>query len=91
MMNAELSAAGEERIIIPTVYRNNYLAALSALSHHAHPEPLIRTLDFAHKWTAALRIDDLEHARAKMTTCNAFMNPNRADEMGIRLMLPSHR
>ena len=90
IMNAELSATGEERIIIPTVYRNNYLAALSALSNHAHPEPLIRTLDFAQKWTAALRIHDLEHARAEMTTCNAFMNPNRADEIGVRLMLPSH-
>ncbi len=91
MMNAELSAAGEERIIIPTVYRNNYLAALSVLSNHAHPEPLIRTLDFAHKWTAMLQIDDLENTRSTMTICNAFMNPNRADEMGVRLILPSRK
>lgn len=91
MMNAELSAAGEERIIIPTVYRNNYLAALSALSHHAHPEPLIRTLDFAQKWTAMLQIGDLENTRSAMTTCNAFMNPNRADEMGVRLILPPQK
>lgn len=30
--NAELSAAGEVRLVIPNVYRNNYLAALSGFS-----------------------------------------------------------
>ena len=30
MMNAELVAADDQRIIIPIVYRNNYLAALKA-------------------------------------------------------------
>ena len=54
MMNAELVAGGEERIIIPTVYRANYLSALKALSQNDIPEPLIRTLDFAQKWTAAV-------------------------------------
>jgi len=54
MMNAELVAAGEERIIIPTVYRANYLSALKALSQAGRPEPLIRVLDYAQKWTAAI-------------------------------------
>ena len=36
MMNAELIGAGEERIVIPTVYRNNYLSALKALSQTLH-------------------------------------------------------
>ena len=47
LMNAELSAAREWRIIIPTVYPNNYLVALKALSQTGMPEPLIRMLDFA--------------------------------------------
>ena len=33
MMNAELVSAGEQRIIVPTIYRANYLAALTRLIH----------------------------------------------------------
>ncbi len=47
-------AAGEEPIVIPTVYRANYLLALKALSQNGRPEPLIRMLDYARKWTAAV-------------------------------------
>ena len=55
MMNAELLADGEERIVIPTVYRGNYLAAQRALTHNRAPEPLIRTLDYAQRWTGPRR------------------------------------
>ena len=37
MMNAELVAAGEQRIIVPTVFHANYIAALKALSQGGHP------------------------------------------------------
>ena len=36
MMNAELVATAKSRIIVPTAYRNNYLAALKALSQEYH-------------------------------------------------------
>ena len=49
MMNAELVAGGEERIIIPTIFRSNYLSALKALSLAQNTKPLTRTLDFAQK------------------------------------------
>jgi len=65
MMNAELSAAGEWRIIIPTVYRNNYLVALKALSQSNIPEPLIRMLDFAWQWATAIDWRDVETTRRK--------------------------
>lgn len=35
-LNAELVAGGEVRIIIPTVYRSNYLAALKGATHTGH-------------------------------------------------------
>ena len=54
MMNAELVAAGEQRIVVPTIYRGNYLAALKALSNRAGAEPLIRTLDFAQRLSLAI-------------------------------------
>ena len=89
MMNAELVAAGEERIIIPTVYRNNYLTALKALSQSSQPTPIIRTLDFARKWVAAVPWTDLETARRALESCHAFVDPAEADDRGIRLRLPT--
>ncbi|HEY1719742.1 MAG TPA: Fic family protein [Magnetospirillaceae bacterium] len=89
MMNAELTAEGEERIIIPTIYRNNYLSALRALSLNAEPEPLIRTLDFAQRWTVALEWQSVENTQHLLTTCNAFVDPNSAEERGLRLRMPS--
>ena len=53
--NAELSVAGDVRLVIPTVYRNNYLAALSGFSNRAgHGEQLIAVLEFAQRWSAAV-------------------------------------
>ncbi len=37
MMNAELAAEGEERIIVPTVFRGRLPSALKALSHKGQP------------------------------------------------------
>jgi fido (protein-threonine AMPylation protein) len=88
MMNAELIAAGEERIIIPTVYRLNYLSALKALSQTGHPEALIRTLDYAQRWTGAVQWGELLETRRELENCNAFIDPSRAEEEGLRLRLP---
>ncbi len=89
MMNAELVTAGEERIIIPTVYRSNYLTALKAMSQSSQPTPIIRTLDFARKWVAAVPWTDLESTRRVLESCHAFVDPTEADNRGIRLRLPA--
>lgn len=89
MMNAELVSAGEERIIIPTIFRSNYLSALKALSLSLHPTPIIRTLDFAQKWVAALPWSELDETQKALTRTNAFMDPAAADEAGIRLRILS--
>ena len=88
MMNAELVAAGEERIVVPTVYRANYLSALKALSQTGRPEPLIRTLDYAQKWTAAVEWRSVEETRHQLDACNAFLDPDVAEEEGRRLRMP---
>jgi len=87
MMNAELVAAGEQKIIIPTVYRNNYLASLKALTHNGLCDPIIRTLDFAQKYTRRIDWDNFEEARRQLDITNAFLDPNEADELGKRLKL----
>ena len=89
MLNAELVAAGEERIIVPTVYRANYLSALKALSQTGRPEPLIRMLDYAQRWTAAVEWRALEKTRRELEECNAFLDSNVAEAEGRRLRMPS--
>ena len=91
MMNAELIGAGEERIVIPTVYRSNYLAALKALTQTGTPDPLIRTLDYAQRWTGAVEWGELNATRRELDGCNAFLDPGEAEEQGIRLRLPRDR
>ena len=88
MMNAELVAAGEERIVIPTVYRANYLAALKALSQGGRPEPLIRVLDYAQRWTIAVSWRSVEETQHELDACNAFLDPTAAEEDGRRLRMP---
>ena len=88
MMNAELVAASEERIVIPTVYRSHYLTALKAMSQNGRAEPLIQTLDHAQKWTAAVAWRTVEETRRELTKCNAFLDPGIADREGRRLQMP---
>ena len=88
MMNAELIAGGEERIVIPTVYRGDYIAALRALSHRTSAEPQIRMLDFTQQFTAAVQWQALEPTFDQLRACNAFETDADAEYRGIRLQMP---
>lgn len=88
MMNAELVAGQEQKIIIPIVYRNNYLSALKAMTHNGNTTPLIRMLDFAQKYTRAIDWQDFETARKMLDESNAFMDANDAENDGVRLIIP---
>ena len=89
MMNAELVTASESRIMVPTVFRNNYLMALKALSQNRITGAIVRTLDFAQRYTAAVDFADLDRARLILDRTNAFVDPNEADAAGTRLLLPT--
>ena len=88
MMNAELVSARERRIIIPTVFRSNYLTGLKALSHHAISRTLIRSLDFLQRYTLAIDFSTLAGAQEQLEATNAFRDPQQADAEGVRLVLP---
>lgn len=89
MMNAELVAAGEQRIIIPIVYRNNYIAALKAMSNDGTAEPLIRVLDFAQRYALAIPFETFDKANFVLARTNAFLKPEEAEEAGVRLTMPA--
>src|SRR3546814_11463435 len=49
MMNAELVSAGQTKVIIPTVFREDYLGALRLLTRRQQPDNFIRMLQRAHQ------------------------------------------
>jgi Fic/DOC family len=91
VMNAELSAVGLQRIVIPLSYRDNYLQGLRALSNDGNPAPLIRILDFAQEYAAAIDWRDLKAAEKMLRETNALVPAWVAEERGMRLQMPSPR
>lgn len=87
MMNAELVAGSEPKIMIPIIYRNNYLSALKAMTHSRNPVPLIRMLDFAQKYTQTIDWQDFDTARRMLDETRAFMDATEAENEGYRLTL----
>ena len=75
MMNAELISTGESRIIIPTVYREDYLLTLQRFSRSHDPEPYIKMLTQAQAFTASINFSNYQHALNKLKKANAFMLP----------------
>ena len=63
--------------------------SLRALTVNGLCEPLIRTLDFAQRYTSAVDFSDFDAARATLEQTNAFADPVEADAAGVRLVLPT--
>lgn len=72
-MNCVLSAERLSRIIIPTVYREDYLLPLKALSHNRDAAPLVATMTRTQRWSAAFDYHATRpELREAMRRCNAF-------------------
>ena len=78
MMNAELVKANQTRIIIPTVYRDDYLGALRRLTRNDDPAVYIRMLQRAQEFSATLIANDMEALENHLTQSNAFKEHDEA-------------
>lgn len=72
MMNAELSAGSQTKIIIPTVFREDYLGALRQLTRQQQPDSYIRMLQRAQKFSATLVGEDINQIRNVLELSFAF-------------------
>jgi hypothetical protein len=84
MMNAELVAGGQSRVIVPTVYRDDYLGALRRLTRQDGASVLVKALRFTHDYTSMVPFATTGGAEAVLRATNAFNDPGSAD----RLVLP---
>lgn len=73
MMNAELTSKGQSKIIIPTVYREDYVGALRKLTRQQDPGAYIRMLEHAHTFSENIYDDDMDRMQAYLQQCNAFL------------------
>ena len=85
VMNAELSAVGSCRIIVPTLFREEYLDSLRALSRQGDAAPFMAAMQKIHRWSAAFLFDDLDDTISHMAQCNAF----ERSPIQFKLLTPS--
>lgn len=78
VLNLFLTQAGLTRIIIPTVYRDDYISALKAMSSTAHPVPLVRMLSRAARFSRWLDMHSKESAFAALRQSHALEQPAAA-------------
>lgn len=84
-MNCVLSAAGQRRIIVPTVCRDDYLRSLKSLSNHAEATPYILVMTRLQGWTASFGFARPRHELYEaLRRCNAF----EVDLRNFRLIFP---
>jgi hypothetical protein len=77
MMTKELMAAGLSRIVIPTVYRGDYLDALRALSRRGDPSIFVRSLEFCQRVSAACSAAPIDAAIDTWARAYAFCEDGR--------------
>jgi fido (protein-threonine AMPylation protein) len=88
-MNAELSNAGQHRILVPIISRNDYLNGLRRLPREQDPRLLCRVLATLWRWSAQVDYSDLALARVDMDRTNALVDPTDAERNGLHLILPA--
>lgn len=83
MMNAELINRNQSKIIIPTVYREDYLLTLKKLTREKDPVPYVEMLIKAHKFSANLHNDDYDELYKYLEIHNAFSEPDEGKHLII--------
>lgn len=77
MMNAELSSQNFSKIIVPTVYTEDYMGALRKLTRQKDVKTYIRMLLRIYEFSATLFGEDIDQMENYLKSCNAFMEPKR--------------
>ena len=73
MMNAEFTRTGESKIIVPTVYRDDYIGALRRLTRQSDPDAYIRAMQRLHEFSENVYGDDRDEMQEYLRKCNAFL------------------
>lgn len=78
MMNAELVKAEQTRIIVPTVFREDYILALRKLTRQKDPSAYINVMVKLQKFSDNLYGSDFTELKEYLRACNAYEEPSQA-------------
>jgi hypothetical protein len=75
----------KSRIIVPTVFRDDYLGGLRRMTRQHDPTVLIKALRYGHDFTSQIDFSDLKRSTDTLRATNAFHEPDSYE----RLVLPA--
>jgi Fic/DOC family len=75
MMNAELSSHIFSKIIVPTVYREDYMGALRKLTRQNDTDTYIRMLLRIYEFSSTIYGENIDQMERYLNSCDAFMEP----------------
>ena len=78
MMNAELVHRGQSKIIIPTVYRDDYMIALRKLSRQKDTKAYLNMMRRAYLFSATILGNDFSEMKQILTASNSFKSSDDA-------------
>lgn len=76
MMNSELVKNSEQRILIPNVYRDDYLGALRKLTREYNPDIYIKMMIRAQEYSYWLNPNSFDNMLKQIENSNALKEPN---------------
>jgi len=81
MMNAEFVSKNHCKIIIPTVFRDDYLLTLKRLTRQNDPLPYVEMLSKAHKFSENLNFENYNDLYKYLEEHNAFYEPDEGKHL----------
>lgn len=77
-MNAELVHTQTSKIIIPTVYRDDYILNLKKFTNQGNPTGYVRMMNRAHAFSHWLKPTSFDELLDQLTSSNAFRESSEA-------------
>lgn len=75
MGNAELFKSGLSRIIVPTVFREDYIGSLKRFTNREDPDAFIRVMDKLQHFSNNIFGEDFEELNSYIKATNAYKEP----------------
>lgn len=85
LMNSELTAAGEQRIIVPTASRQDYLNALRGMTHNANATSYVRVMANLQALTAKAPFRDRPSAELWLHRRGLFRDPSEEQAVDLSI------
>lgn len=76
MGNAELFKSGQSRIIVPTVYREDYILSLKKFTNRKEPDAFIRVMDKLQYFSSNVVGENFDEFNSYFQSTNAYKEPS---------------